>query len=313
MVDAADKEKVDSNVPVVSIGLPVFNGENYLRQSIQSILDQTFQDFELIISDNCSTDGTEDICREFAGKSDKIRYYRQSENVGASANFDFTYLQARGKYFKWQGHDDYAYPEFLEKCLERLREDPDAVLCQSHVAVVDSHDDLIEVEAHETRGTNSDDPIKRFAGRLSNPRCTEIFAVFPTAILKDTERLGAFASSDRCLLSQLALKGRFLDVPEVLFAFRIHPEQFSTNVMRHGNFMYWFDPNRADWPTMRHWTHFLRCIRYLNTEDLSAWNRVRGFAALFRAQIKLKSLRAYFRESGRMAKYGARRLLAKLT
>jgi glycosyltransferase involved in cell wall biosynthesis len=313
MLDTDQPEEKGHSVPLVSIGLPVFNGDNYLRQSIQSILDQTFQDFELIISDNCSTDSTEEICKEFAEKSDKIIYFRQDKNVGAAANFEFTFRKSRGKYFKWQGHDDYAYPEFLEKCLARLVADPDAVLCQSHVALVDANGHQLGIYAHEDFGTTSPDPIARFAGRLRNVSCNEIHGLMRRSVLEKTERLGPFVSHDRCLLSHLALMGRFLSVPEVLFAWRLHAEQFSTSVMGKGNLMQWVDPERADWPSMRRWTHIVRCIHYLNTVDLGTGKRLRGYKALVAAQLNPKHLHGLVRETGRFAKYACYRLLKKLT
>ena len=307
----ADKGCSSKNVPVASIGLPVFNGENYLRQSIESILSQTFQNFELIISDNSSTDRTEDICREYAARSDKIRYYRQGENMGAAANFEFVFQKSRGKYFKWQGHDDYAHPQFLEKCIARLEQEPDAVLCQSHVALVDADGNQLRVYAHEDFGTNDPDPITRFAGRLRNPRCSEMHGVLPREVLEDTERLGPFVSHDRCLLSHLALMGRFLDIPEVLFAFRMHPKQFTRSVMQPGDAMYWFDPKRAAWPTLPRWTHLFHCIRSLNTVDLDTWTRLRGYGVLLRSQVKIDQMRGLFREIRRFAGYCVRSALAK--
>ena len=93
-------------VPRVTIGLPVYNGENYLAEAIDSILGQTFTDFELIISDNASTDRTEEICRRYAAEDDRIRYFRHDRNRGASPNYNFTVEKARGEYFKWAAHDD---------------------------------------------------------------------------------------------------------------------------------------------------------------------------------------------------------------
>jgi glycosyltransferase involved in cell wall biosynthesis len=307
----AENGTISDRTPCVSIGLPVFNGEKYLRKSIESILEQTFQDFELIISDNGSTDETESICREYAARSDKIRFYRQNENMGAAANFEFVFQKSRGKYFKWQGHDDYAYPEFLEKCVARLEADPQAVLCQSHVALIDSNDVQIGVYAHEDFNTNDPDPIERFAGRLRNNRCAEIHGLLPRRVLANTERLGPFVSHDRCLLSHLSLMGRFLDIPEVLFAFRIHPQQFTRDVMGRADAMNWLDPKLAAWPTMPRWTHLCRCIRHLNTVELSGWDRLRGYGVLIRSQFQFRHMRGLFRESRRLAKYGARRALGR--
>src|SRR5688572_10868700 len=98
--------------PRVSIGLPVYNGENYLAEAIDSILAQTFEDFELIISDNASTDRTQEICEAYAAKDGRIRYYRSEVNKGSAWNFNRVFELARGEYFKWAAHDDYIAPEY---------------------------------------------------------------------------------------------------------------------------------------------------------------------------------------------------------
>ena len=118
-----------SHVPRVSIGMPVYNAENYLGEAIESLLAQTFQDFELIISDNASTDRTEAICREYAARDPRIRYERQAENQGAARNFNHVFERARGPYFKWAAHDDLHSPTFLARCVEVLDRSPDVVWC----------------------------------------------------------------------------------------------------------------------------------------------------------------------------------------
>jgi glycosyltransferase involved in cell wall biosynthesis len=106
--------------PSVSIGLPVYNGDEFLEESLRSLLAQTFVDFELIISDNASTDRTEEICRRFAASDPHIRYVRQAENLGAVRNFEFVLRESRGEYFAWAAHDDVWEPEFLEELTSLL-------------------------------------------------------------------------------------------------------------------------------------------------------------------------------------------------
>ena len=101
-------------VPSVSIGMPVFNGERTLLAALDSLLAQSFTDFELIISDNASTDQTESICREYAARDNRIRYVRQGTNIGAAANFKFVLAEARGEYFMWAACDDMRSPNFVE-------------------------------------------------------------------------------------------------------------------------------------------------------------------------------------------------------
>ena len=114
--------------PKVSIGLPVYNGEKFLAEAIESILGQTFSDFELIISDNASTDRTEEIARSYAASDRRIRFVRQEGNRGASKNFGLVFELASGEYFKWAAYDDVLMPDFLTECVALLDDDPSAVL-----------------------------------------------------------------------------------------------------------------------------------------------------------------------------------------
>ncbi|MFA5300916.1 MAG: glycosyltransferase family 2 protein [Lutibacter sp.] len=108
--------------PIVSIGMPVYNGEKFIREALDSLLAQTFTDFELIISDNASTDGTEAICREYAVCDSRIRYVRQSENRGACYNFQFVLDEAKGEYFMWAAADDKWDKEWITVLLHNFEE-----------------------------------------------------------------------------------------------------------------------------------------------------------------------------------------------
>ena len=110
--------------PRLSIGLPVYNGENYLAESLDALLGQSFEDFELIISDNASTDGTAAISRRYERLDSRVRYVRQPRNVGLAPNHNIVVEQARGELFKWASHDDVYGRELLERCVVALDENP---------------------------------------------------------------------------------------------------------------------------------------------------------------------------------------------
>src|SRR3989339_68658 len=115
--------------PLVSIGLPVHNGEHYLRKTLKSLLSQTYPFIELIISDNASTDGTEAICKAYERLDERIRYFRSDRNRGAAWNFNRVLELAGGTYFKWAAHDDLSAPDFLASCVRILETDRSVVLC----------------------------------------------------------------------------------------------------------------------------------------------------------------------------------------
>src|SRR3954471_6298654 len=121
----------------VGLGLPVFNGERFLGATLDSVLAQTFTEFELVISDNASTDGTEAICRKYAARDSRIRYLRNEHNLGLSANYTRAFTESKGEYFKWVTYDDLLHPEFLRRCVEVLDSDPSVVLAHSRTYRID--------------------------------------------------------------------------------------------------------------------------------------------------------------------------------
>ena len=120
---------MDASTPRLSIGLPVFNGADYLEEALRSILAQTFTDFELVISDNASTDGTEDICRAYAMKDRRVKYHRNPKNIGATQNWYRVFDLSCGEYFASAAHDDLYAADYMEKCISVLDRDPSIIVC----------------------------------------------------------------------------------------------------------------------------------------------------------------------------------------
>ena len=110
--------------PMLTVGMPVYNADRFLAKALDSVLGQSFADFELLISDNASTDRTEAICREYAGRDRRIRYFRNERNMGAGWNFRRVYSMANGKYYKQAAHDDFCEPAFFETCIDALQREP---------------------------------------------------------------------------------------------------------------------------------------------------------------------------------------------
>jgi glycosyltransferase involved in cell wall biosynthesis len=256
--------------PRVSIGMPVFNGEKFLAEAIESILAQSFRDFELIISDNASSDRTEEICRAFAARDERIRYFRQPMNQGAAWNHNFVFNQSSAEYFKWQCHDDLCDPTFIEKCVAVLDREPSATLCYSQFLRIDELGRRLEASTHgwSPIGSSSVSGIKtaheRFRALIHRrDACEEIYGVMRTDIAKQTRLVGAYSQSDDNFLGELALRGEFCEVPEPLFLYRLHPENstktYATRLAR----MAWFDPTaarRLSLPFVRQFWEYLLLI-----------------------------------------------------
>jgi glycosyltransferase involved in cell wall biosynthesis len=249
-MDEAARERV----PRVSIGMPVYNGAEFLAETLDHLLAQRFADFELIISDNGSTDGTEAMCRAWAGRDPRIRYVRHEVNRGSMFNHNFVLDRARGEYFRWASHDDLVAPEYLERCVEVMERDSVVVLCHTRILLIDG-DGNVTGRSGGSPGIGSPHPHERFRefiglGHrfLQSPMC---FGVVRTPLLKSLGGFGAYLGSDRVLLAELSLHGRVVELPEELFSYRQHEGQLSKTPSRFRGLHY--DPSNSGvrFPTFR--------------------------------------------------------------
>jgi glycosyltransferase involved in cell wall biosynthesis len=173
-----------SSVPRVEVGLPVRNGERFLARQLESLLAQDFRDFEVIISDNASTDATEEICRRYAERDARIRYYRSDIDRGLAWNWNRTFELSRAPYFKWAAHDDEHDPSFLSRCVAVLDADESVVCCHSASVDIDEDGAVRRSWPARTR-LASPSPHVRFADvlRPSYP-CLQMFAVMRADALR---------------------------------------------------------------------------------------------------------------------------------
>jgi len=208
-------------VPRVSIGLPVYNGEAYLDLALRSLLAQTFGDFEILISDNASSDRTAEICQEYARRDSRIRYVRAAENLGAARNYNRVFEMSSGAYFKWAAHDDVCHPEFIASCVRELDENQSAVLAYPRTAIIDAAGNYVERYEVQLR-TDSPACYERFHALTRGHQCYEVFGVIRHAALRAVAPLGAHFGADAVLLARLALMGRFIEIPHCFFQRRAH-------------------------------------------------------------------------------------------
>jgi glycosyltransferase involved in cell wall biosynthesis len=210
--------------PFATIGIPVYNGERFLAQCLESALAQTRGDLEIVISDNASTDGSGEICRHYAALDSRITYLRADENYGAAWNHNRVALASRAPLFKWLAADDYLEPRFMEVCAAVLEERRDAVLCYPATTVIDERG--LPVPMDETPlPLDSPDVTVRFSRLLSPWKACHnpFYGVLRLAALLRSRMLGAFLGADRALLAELSLLGPFVQQPERLFYRRKHP------------------------------------------------------------------------------------------
>lgn len=233
--------------PIVTIGLPVYNGELFLKETLEAILQQTFENFELIISDNASTDATEKICRSYALKDGRIKYIRNEKNLGAAKNYNQLVPMARGKYFKWAAADDLIAPSYLTQCVNILNGNPDILICQSAIRIIDERGQhLRDYDDHLHFG--SEEPHLRLHNYLFRKAgmWNAVFGLIRVEELRKTQLIGGYISSDQVLLGELVLRGKVFQIPERLFSRRVHPQQaggaYKNRAKAKIALAAWFDP-----------------------------------------------------------------------
>jgi glycosyltransferase involved in cell wall biosynthesis len=286
---------VSPKTPKVSIGLPVYNGENYICEAIDSILAQTFTDFELIITDNASSDRTPEICQVYAARDSRVKYYRSETNRGAAWNFNRSFQLSRGVYFKWIAHDDLITCDYLEKTVQVLDENPDVVLCSTDIQWIDESGAYKE-QVRIPLQTNSPVPWRRFRDLLLVwHNCFEIFGLIRSSVLAQTPLIGRYSMGDLALLARLSLYGRFHKIEEFLFVNRWHKLQSnkvylrqSGNMMKHHAYTLWFDPSRNGKIIMPQWEVFIDLFRMINKHRLSPVNWLMCFLFLGRWMLRYR-------------------------
>ena len=242
------------------IGLPVYNGENYVAQAIESILAQTFADFRLIISDNASTDATEEICRSYSRRDRRIEYHRETQNRGAAWNFNRLVALADTEYFKWAAHDDLHAPEFAERCVAALDRTPRAIACYPAAYVIDEHGKIQSLYRGAVIAAAT--PGGRFNVVARKPGlCHMAFGVIRLAALRATQLHGAYPGSDMVLLAELALRGEIVELDEPLFFWREHARRATRACGSDAELATWFAPDNAGRPPLVYWTLFANYLR----------------------------------------------------
>jgi glycosyltransferase involved in cell wall biosynthesis len=209
--------------PPLTVGLPVYNGEEFLRATLDSIFEQTFTDFRLVVSDNGSSDATESICREYAGRDERLEYLRQDVNRGAAWNYNNVFAHCDTPYFRWAAADDTFAPTCFERCAEVMAQAPDSVvLCYPKTLIIDAdgavlepYDDDLDLRAPEPHGRVY--PIVRHMVQ-GNPT----FGLLRSDALRATRGHGSFPGADWVLMLEIALQGEVWEIPEPLFFRRRH-------------------------------------------------------------------------------------------
>lgn len=213
-------------VATITVGIPAFNSEKTLSKSIESVLSQSRRDIRLLISDNCSVDGTKEECLKWVRRDPRVQYIRQTQNIGVFSNYNEVFLKCRTKYFKWLSSSDWCDEKFAESCIAALEANPEVVLACPQAMLVDemgraelcSKDFALEMS----------DPASRLEYLLNNIQLSNVFnGVVRARALGNTRLNKQFRGSDIVLLAELAMKGKFVLIPEPMWYRQMTPETAS--------------------------------------------------------------------------------------
>jgi glycosyltransferase involved in cell wall biosynthesis len=292
--------------PRVSIGVPVFNGERYLAVTLDSLLAQTYTEFELIISDNASTDATWQICERYAERDRRVRIVRNSENLGAAANYRRLVDLASGEYFRWANSDDFFCPPGLERCVAVLDQEPSVVLVYPKTFLIDENGATTAryEDGLDLRMSRASDRFRQVMTKMG--LVNVLYGLMRTAVLRRTGLLRDFPGGDLPLVAELTLHGEFWEIPDYLFGRRMHPTASSSYRQDVGLTQEFFDPRKRGRPPMREWRHLGAHLRSVLVAPLGPAERLRVLGFLGRASISNREV--LMRELGE----GARHVLSSI-
>ncbi|MFN3334211.1 MAG: glycosyltransferase family 2 protein [Caldilinea sp.] len=282
----------------VSIGIPVYNGEAYLAETLKSILGQTYSDFEVVISDNGSVDRTKEICEEFAVKDHRIRYFRNVENIGVAPNYNRVFELSSGEYFKWADYDDLIAPEFIEKCVEVLDNDSGVVVSCPSVKLIDQNGEIIE-NYDPKPDASSPKPHIRFRNLLlhHDHRMAQLSGLMRRSVLEQTVLHGSYPCSDEVLMANLGLFGYFHVLSERLFLIRLHPNQSFRGVLASERArVSFFDVSLEGKAVPIKWLYFKNCLHAINSAPLGLVQRAFCYAYMVQWLTRRQNFRSFVKD-----------------
>jgi len=263
----------------------VYNGENYLVEALDSIAAQTLTDYELIISDNASTDATPRICEARAAADPRIRYVRNATNIGGDRNYYRCFELSRGKYFLGVAHDDRLHPDYLAKVIPVLEADPSVAFCHSRAYRIDGSGEVVGAYDAKPFSTSSR-PEERFRDAIGLRAVLAHLGVLRSRVVRQMPPLLPYPSSDAYWQAELALRGKLVEIPELLFYRRVRPDSGGAIPLHER--IRWSDPSKAHsiiFPSWRRPTEYARSVlrspltlrqRFECFEEIGRYLRRRG-------------------------------------
>lgn len=270
----------------VSLGVPVYNGARFLATSLESLVAQTFDDLEIFISDNGSTDETPEIARDFATRDARVAYFRSDANRGASWNYRNVVERTSGEYFKWATHDDLLAPTYLERCVEALDSaSPDVALVYPRTLIIDE-DGAVVREYEDRLDIRASTPHERLADLVRHIVMSNAsFGLIRRSTLERTRLLDTFPSADYVMMFELAILGQFWELDEFLFMRREHPAMSRAANPSTAEAAEWFLPGSSKGRRymVESWRLFVEHLRSIHRLPLDSRERLRCYTTFLGA------------------------------
>ncbi len=268
-------DRYAQGVPYVSIGLPVYNGARFLEVALNSLLGQSFTKIEVVICDNASTDGTQQICERVAAQDRRVAYYRNAQNLGLAPNFNKVFKLSTGRYFKWAAYDDVLEPTFVERCVEVLDTHPHVAVCHTEVVLIDECGRDIGQYIPQPDVT-AENAHARFGRVLlcHDHHLVQMSGLMRADLIRQTRLYESYPCSDEVLLAHMALMGSFYIVPQPLFRLRVHADQSTKGVLASERARVAFVDTRLEQDiVLVKWLYLKGCVAAINSADLSLAER----------------------------------------
>lgn len=294
-----------SQNPRVSVGVPLYNGEKYVAATIESLLNQTFSDFELILSDNASTDSSGAICATYAARDSRVKYHPSPTNLGACANFHRCFHLSSGEYFRWNPADDLVSPNLLERAVDILDHDPSVFVAYGRTKLIDGQGAVIR-DFDENLHLMDERPSDRWKKAVRNIRMGNIqYGLSRAEPLRRTGLLRNYGGGDIPLICEMSLYGKFFEISDAFFYRRMH--ETASSAMKSGaEVMALYDPKKGKKLRTYYWSQFIDNLKSVAQAPVSLAEKLRILE--FQAQWVIRGRGEYLRELTGLAKQIARRL-----
>jgi glycosyltransferase involved in cell wall biosynthesis len=291
--------------PRVSIGMPLYNREKYVGGAIESHLCQTYTDFELIITDNASTDGSEEICRAYASKDPRVLYFKNPENLGATGNYRRCWELSSGEYFRWTPSDDLVSSNLLELAVEVLDHDPSVFVAYPRTKLINAEGKVI-ADFDEGLHLMDDRPSERWKGVHRNLRLGNLhYGLNRADRFRKTGLMRNYSGGDFPLIAEMSLYGKFYEIPDAYFYRRMH-EEASSALKDGADIMAFYDPKKRENFFLYNWTHLGANIKSVFRAPIPWSEKLRIYG--FQARCLVWGRREYIKEVRGAVAHATRRI-----